>query len=694
MELTTLKKSIRIIFVYLVTALLWILFADKLLNYLFGTAIGQVSKWVIFIFITAGILLYVIYTSFRMVEKSNEILKQEKENLRILLNNTNIGLSVFDSNGNKVYSNERFYEISGYNFSEIVTIYDIKRLFEEPEKAESFLIGAGKSDFMEIKLKNNKTIEISRQDIYDNKQIVIVDDISRRVELEKTLKASEEKYRKIIETAEEGIWIIDDEGKTMFHNRKIASILEYEPKDFINTTIYDFIRDEDVPTIKNYIKLCIHAGKWKTDIFFASKKGNGVWGMVSAVPLIDEAGRYNGILLMVTDINTRKKAEESIMKAKIVAEDASKAKSQFLANMSHEMRTPLNGIIGMEYLLSNTKVDEKQKGYLTMLRESADNLLHLINDVLDLARLESKRIEFNEISFEIGNLINDTNKLLKTAADKKNIVIETKIDSKINYRIKSDPKYLQQVLKNLISNGIKYSHENSTINIYVEEVEKNYLAYIKISVQDKGVGIHREKLDRIFETFYQIDEPDKQRAGGTGLGLAISKKIVEYMSGKIDVWSEPEKGSIFSIEIPFKFAEESAGDATMPGAGYRDNLSGKKVLIVEDNEINIALIENLLTRKNMSVDISMNGEEAVEKHFKNDYDIILMDIQMPKMNGYQATAAIREHEAESGRKIPIIALTAYAMEEDKEKCLSAGMDDYLSKPFKADELYTLMLKYL
>lgn len=694
MEFVTFRKSVKIIFIYIVSALIWTFFSDNLFNRVFNYELNTNIKMFIFVFLTALLLYYIIYSSFRIIGKNNALLKNEKENFRILLENTNIGIIVFDQNGSRNYYNNKFFDIMGYTKNEIEKIEDIKKFFKNELEYKVLFSNEEYSEIVDLKLDNEKLVEITRRNIHENKIIIIVEDITKNKNLEKSLRVSEEKYRRIIEAAEEGIWIIDEEGKTVFHNKKISSILYCDAQELTDSTIFNFIRNEDIPTVKNYIKLFVNSGKWKTDVLFSNKKGDLIWTMVSAVNLFNEENNSNDILLMVTDINTRKKAEESIIKAKVLAEDASKAKSQFLANMSHEMRTPLNGIIGMEYLLSNTNIDEKQTEYLNMLRDSADNLLHLINDVLDLARLESKKIEFNEISFDIKNLITDTIKLLRSSADRKNITFDVKIDDKINYSILSDPKYLQQVLKNLISNSVKFSHENSTVNIYVEEVEKDYLAYIKISVQDKGVGIQREKIEKLFDTFYQIDEPDRKRVGGTGLGLAISKKIVDYMSGKIEVWSEVEKGSIFSIEIPFKFMEDKVMESVRPIKIEKDNLSGKKVMIVEDNEINIALIENLLIRRNMQVEVSVNGEEAVEKHNNKDFDIILMDIQMPKMNGYQATAKIREKEKNKEKKTKIIALTAYAMEEDKDKCIAAGMDDYISKPFKAEDLYNVMLKYL
>lgn len=401
-----------------------------------------------------------------------------------------------------------------------------------------------------------------------------------------------------------------------------------------------------------------------------------------------------GIIGFALDITQQKEAEAALLKAKLIAEEAALAKQQFLSNMSHEIRTPMNAVIGMTYLLMQEDPKPEQEENLKTLKFSGDNLLSLINDILDYSKIESGKIVFEEIDFHLADLVNSIKHTHRMAAEEKGLQLKITIDPQLPSNVVGDPVRLTQILNNLISNALKFTHNGAvTVDIRQNTLDNNQIL-VDFCVKDTGIGIDPTQMDVIFESFTQASADTTRRFGGTGLGLAITKKLLQLQGSDICVDSKPGKGSEFSFSLHFKRGNKLPPQHFKSTSLDYKSLSGYRVLLVEDNGINVMVASKFMGKWDLEVDCALTGTEAVQKVQQQAYDIILMDLQMPEMSGYDASRAIRLLPEERFRKVPIIALTASALAEIKEKVLSAGMNDYISKPFNPAELYTKISQHL
>ena len=529
--------------------------------------------------------------------------------------------------------------------------------------------------------------EMISQKSYSN--LKLARSLAERDTLMASLRESELFYRQTLESIPGMVFTTRPDGYCDYQSQQWVDFTGVPMSEHVGDGWNKLLHPDDRPRAYAAWQAAVE-DRAPYDLEYRVRRYDGAyeWFKVRGRPIRNAAGEIVRWFGTALNIDHLLKAQEQLQQAKEMAETATRAKSQFLANMSHELRTPMTGVLGMLDLALAGNLETEQRKFIAMAQTSARSLVRILNDILDLTKIEMGKLSLEEKPFLLRKCLVSTYNLFLPVARNKGLDLSLTVADDLPMTLVGDQTRLGQVLTNLVGNAIKFTAKGQVeLRVTAGDSAPGNKQDITFTVTDSGIGIPADKKDRLFRVFSQVDESHSRAFGGTGLGLAISREIVERMGGTITFTSEAGKGSAFSCTIPFAAvaAEQGAGLAPERTTTARDTRREEqarrpRLLIAEDDPIISHVLRAMLQRSDYDLDFVENGEMAVEKWENGAYDLILMDVQMPRLNGFEATAAIREQERSRGGHIPIIAMTAHALKEDEERCLAAGMDSYISKP--------------
>lgn len=635
------------------------------------------------------------------------------EQLFSIINNIREVIFHTDTKGKISYISPAWKDITGFEIEDTLGKHFFNFIHPEDEKKAEKLFKTikevqKKTDVVVVRCKttNNqyKFLEILITLIFDDKNQIAgasgtLHDISDRVKAEQTIYKSEQKFRLFFENSSDPHMLFDKNGLVECNNATLDLLAADSKEQILNQNLSalapefqpDGMRSSEKALMMD--ELARQNGFHRFDWIHQSFEGKLIPVEVSLTYMRLESEPM--ILSVWHDLTERKNFEKQLIAAKEQAESASSAKARFLSTMSHEIRTPMNAVIGITHLLLEDNPKKTQIPNLKTLQFSAENLLVLINDILDFSKIEAGKIELENIDFSLFELLNSVRHSLAYKTQEKGLKLLIRKDEMLPNFIKGDPTRLAQVLTNLMSNAVKFTEKGSvTIDIDVASETAQKIA-INFTVSDTGIGISKNKIDIIFDSFSQANTKITRKYGGTGLGLSITKRLLEIQGSEIHVESKEGKGTSFYFKLEF---DKSFHQKSKPVSDIENNLpfislKGTKVLIVEDNAINVLVASQFLKKWDVAYEVAENGQIAIEKVQEQNFDIVLMDLQMPVMDGYEATKAIR---AMGGKMetLPIIAITASVMMQVRDEVLNAGMDDYISKPFNPNDFYKKIKRFV
>ncbi|AFC31554.1 PAS/PAC sensor hybrid histidine kinase [Paenibacillus mucilaginosus 3016] len=615
--------------------------------------------------------------------------------------NAPIGIAFLTPEGRWISCNPAVCRILGYSEQELRTLTPDRLRVEGESDLEEPLLDElldGKRTSFEIEKKylhqsgrlvwTSLHVSLAREEasgepMFFIKQII---DITASKLAEIKLQESIERYTSLKKYNHDAIISVGLDGNIINGNRMVQQLTGYTIEELAGTSIARLIGRENLERI---LADTLDYTAVEQSIQVLQHKNGGTTEVLATLAPIIIHNKTTGFYIIAKDMTEQKR----LLIEKEAAEKTNKAKSEFLAMMSHEIRTPMNGVIGMTDLLFETRLDMEQREYVQIIKNSGHTLLSIINDILDFSKLESGRSELIEEPCNIRAILSETISLILPKALQKNLEIKTSVSPDIPHLVLGDQMKLKQVLMNLLSNAIKYTPNGAvSIVVHCNKREKDKVR-LQFEVRDTGLGVPKEKVAHLFEPFYQVDHFMTRNAEGTGLGLAICRKLVQLMDGSI--WYEAgldQHGSTFLFTAEFRTHPEALADDADGGDHELDG--GRiRILIAEDNDINTLVLKRVIEKLGYSVTVVSNGAEAVDAAKRHAYDLIFMDVQMPLMNGLEATKAIKAMSAE-GSCPYIVAVTAHAIKGDREKYLAAGMDEYISKPISMDAVSGIIEQFL
>lgn len=520
-------------------------------------------------------------------------------------------------------------------------------------------------------------------------------DISVIIKQERLSQIQENKYQRVLENLDVGIMEVDNEGIITKVFSKFCQLVGYTEEELIGKDpLVVFDNPEMQKRRVDFQENAILRTQGLSSVYempLRKKDGSIIWLQISGTPIFNENNDIIGSLGLHFDITERKRRQDELIKAKNEADIANQAKEKFMSNLSHEMLTPMNGVMGFLNLLhEQDDIPDNQRYYLNAIQNAADNLLVLLEDLLDFSRIEGSAIKFNRRVFNVSRSIHNFCSMFEQQLEENNNQLFVEIDPKLPYKLAGDPLRIGQLVKHLTSNAIKFTENGQ---IYVRLIEKQRheeSVEVVLEVEDNGMGIPEEEHQKIFERFYRAERFDNRLTSGTGIGLSIVNQIAQQMGGTIDLDSKPGRGSIFRIHFQLDIADDQKISRLLEQFGAQ--LGQLPILVAEDNTINQLLIDEHLKNWKIPHKIVDNGAAVIEQLAASPFHLVLMDVQMPKMSGIEATTLIRQSNSYY-KDIPIIALTAYALSEDEQRCLEAGMNDYVSKPFNPYQLLVKVIEW-
>ncbi len=635
-------------------------------------------------------------------KQSDDILRESERRFRDMLERVHLVSATLDTRGNITFANEHLLRLTGWRREEILgrNWFDVFIPADSPVRTDLFLhIEQGRVPLQyenEILTRSGERRNISWSNALLRDRhgaIEGVAGIGVDITVRKAAESELRRLRAAVEQTANCIVITDVHGLIVYVNPAFEKATGYTSAEVMGQTPRILKSGEQNEELYHQLWETISAGKsWHGQFHNRRKDGTLFWESATISPVLDASGGIISYIAVKQDITERKELEDNLLKALDLAEAANRAKSDFLAVMSHELRTPLNGVLGFTDLLGDTALDSEQNVYVRTIRESGAHLLAVVNDILDFSSIEKGRMKIGTAPIVLANLIESACLVVRESAAHKGLAFRQAVDPAVPAKVLGDERRIRQILINLLGNAVKFTSHGSVI-LEVTAASAGAQAELIFAVKDTGPGMPPETIARLFKPFSQADSSLTRPFEGTGLGLAISQRLAEAMDGTISVCSVVGEGSTFSFRLPIGIPSADAGPDLEHKSKPAVTAGGGRVLLVEDDHISSRLAAKMLANLGYETELAANGLDAVTACITGKHSVILMDMQMPVMDGIQATRRIREIEGNGGGHVPIIALTANVMPGDRERCLAAGMDDFLSKPFRKDDLAAVIAKW-